>query len=122
IEYIVAFDMEYQLEQRDIFYLYVLLKMVTSIRFQFASSLLVQEIPSFSTYENTVIIAGENLDDIDSYSHESGPPLEIILEDREAVDAEEEQKDEEEKTPEQTTDGREVVFLYNSHNRESFLP
>src|SRR5699024_836522 len=52
----------------------------------------------------------------------SRPPLENILEDREAVDAEEEQKDEEEKTPEQTTDGREVVFLYNSHNRESFLP
>src|SRR5699024_12295492 len=92
------------------------------IRFQDASSLLGQEIPGFSTYENTVIIAGEKLDDIDSYSHESGPPLEIILEDREAVDAEEEQKDEEEKTPEQTTEGREVVFLYNSHNRESFLP
>ncbi|HLR23943.1 MAG TPA: stage II sporulation protein P [Pseudogracilibacillus sp.] len=117
-----AFDLVYPLEQPDKFYLDGLLKMVTSIRFQDASSLLGQEIPGFSTYENTVIIAGEKLDDIDSYSHESGPPLEIILEDREAVDAEEEQKDEEEKTPEQTTDGREVVFLYNSHNRESFLP
>src|SRR5699024_12367421 len=94
-----------------------LVKMVTSIRFQDASSLLGQEIPGFSTYENTVIIAGEKLDDIDSYSHESGPPLEIILEDREAVEAEEKKKDKEEKTPEQTTDGREGVSLYKRHKR-----
>src|SRR5699024_2597595 len=43
--------------------------------------------------------------------------------DREAVDETVEKKEDEDSTePEHSTDGRKVVFLYNSHNRESFLP
>lgn len=117
-----AFDLVYPLDESRDSYLDTLLKTVTSIRFQDTSSLLGQEIPGFSTYENKVIIAGEKMNDIDSYAHESGPPLEIILEDREAVEEEKDEKEEKEETPEQTTDGRDVVFLYNTHNRESFLP
>lgn len=117
-----AFDLVYPLDESRDSYLDTLLKTVTSIRFQDTSSLLGQEIPGFSTYENKVIIAGEKMNDIDSYAHESGPPLEIILEDREAVEEENDEKEEKEETPEQTTDGRDVVFLYNTHNRESFLP
>jgi len=100
----------------------VLLNVMTSIKMNDLKSFIGHEIPGFSTYENRVIIAGEGLNDINWLSHESGPPLESILQDRKAIG---DSNDElEEKTPEKglTTDGRKVVFLYNSHNRESFLP
>jgi len=94
---------------------------VTSIKLNDLKSVLGQEIPGFSTYENKIIVAGEGLSDLSRLSHESGPPLEDILEDKKAID----DSVEEDKPPKEqpyTTEGREVVFLYNSHNRESFLP
>src|SRR5699024_9742091 len=65
-----------------------------------------------------VIVRGEDMDDEHLLSHESGPPLEDILEDRRAID------DEEDKTKEKREQNIEeaTVFLYNRHNRESFLP
>src|SRR5690625_4750313 len=99
----------------------IMLNALTSIKFNDLKSILGQEIPGFSTYENKVIVAGEGLNELSGLSHESGPPLEDILEDRKAID----DSDEEEKKVREhpfTTEGRKVVFLYNSHNRESFLP
>lgn len=112
------------MEQPSFFMAEAWLQMVTSVRMKDAKSLLSQEIPGFSTYENRIVVAGEGMDDIDPLAHESGPPLETIFREREAID---DTKDTEEqpagdKAPEQTTDGKKVVFLYNSHNRESFLP
>ena len=93
-------------------------EVITSIRLDDLKSLLGYEIPGFSTYEHKVIIAGEGMDDMNLLSHESGPPLEDILQDRKAVDDEQDEAPEkEEKSTEEP-----VVFLYNSHSRESFLP
>src|SRR5699024_8671606 len=64
-----------------------------------------------------VVIAGEGMNDTDILSHESGPPLEDVLQDRKAVDDEQEEVP----APKNSTDEA-VVFLHNSHNRESFLP
>ena len=97
-----------------------LLNVMTSIKMGDLKSFLGHEIPGFSTYENKVIIAGEGLNDLYALSHESGPPLEDILEDRKAIDDSIEEKKPSDQT--QTTEGKKVVFLYNSHNRESFLP
>lgn len=111
-------------EQPDSSIMGAWLQMVTSVQMKDAKSLLSQEIPGFSTYENRIIVAGEGMNEIDPLAHESGPPLEIIFREREAVDDTKEAKEEptDEQKPEQTTDGKEVVFLYHSHNRESFLP
>ncbi|MBO1003466.1 stage II sporulation protein P [Pseudogracilibacillus auburnensis] len=100
----------------------MLFNLVTSIKMKDLKSFLGHELPGFSTYENRVIIAGEDLNEFSGMSHESGPPLEDILQERKAVD--ESEKEMEKKVPdnELTTEGRKVVFLYNSHNRESFLP
>ena len=76
-----------------------------------------KELPGFATYEQTVIIANEQFDTMTGMFHESGPPIEDILEDREAIDHEEEK--EKEKFSDIETKS---VFLYSSHNRESFLP
>jgi len=93
-------------------------EVITSIKMNDLKSLLGYEIPGFSTYEHKVVIAGEGMNDTDILSHESGPPLEDVLQDRKAVDDEEQ---EEVPAPKNSTDEA-VVFLHNSHNRESFLP
>jgi len=100
----------------------MMLQLVTSVQMNEAKSLLGNEIPGFSTYENKIVVASEGLDDIDPFSHESGPPLETILKDREAIDDTEDKKEVDTEKPEHSTEGKRVVFLYNSHNRESFLP
>lgn len=100
-----------------------LLQVATSIRFQDLKSVLGIELPGFSTYENKVIIASETMNNLEYYTHESGPPLEIIMKDREAVDHTDPQESKEPaKEPSNTTGDKQVVFLYNSHNRESFMP
>ncbi|WP_164216215.1 stage II sporulation protein P [Virgibacillus sp. YIM 98842] len=101
-----------------------LLQIATSIKPNDPRSLLGNEIPGFSVYDR-ILIAGEGT----NYANmpvESSPPLEEVLREREAVFDEEEKETEvkeqpkEETTP--TTEGRNVVFIYNTHNRESFLP
>lgn len=98
-----------------------LFKLMTSIRISDMTSLLGREIPGFSTYEHKIIIAGQGMED-NHISHESSPPLDDILKQREAVN--DDKADEVKETAEDqlTTGDREVVFLYNTHNRESFLP
>lgn len=95
--------------------------LVTSVRLNDLKSLLGLAIPGYSTYENRIIIAGEGLNELSMLAHESGPPIEDILQDRKAIDDSELEEKETEEPP-ITTEGRKVVFLYNSHNRESFLP
>jgi stage II sporulation protein P len=104
----------------------VLLQIATNITPNDPRSLLGNEIPGFSVYDR-ILIAGEGT----NYANmpvESSPPLEEVLREREAVfdeekneeEKEEPQEPEEEITP--STGDRNVVFIYNSHNRESFLP
>lgn len=94
---------------------------VTSINVHDTKSFLSNEIPGFSTYENNIIVAGIGMDEDGSFSDESGPPVEDILQDRVAVDIEEAGNQEKTERPMNTGD-KQVLFLYNSHNRESFLP
>lgn len=89
-------------------------------------SLLGNEIPGFSIYDRQILIAGEGTN-YTNLPFESSPPLEEVLREREAlIDEPKEEKDKEaeeeskEETP--TTDGRKVVYIYNTHDRESFLP
>jgi len=100
--------------------------LLTSIKMTDMKSFLSNEIPGFSTYENKIIIAGEGISEIDSYVDESGPPLENVLQERKAIAESEKEKESEKKEqsekPVLSTDGREVVFIYSTHNRESFLP
>lgn len=99
-----------------------LFQIATSIKPNDPRSLLGNEVPGFSIFDSQILIAGEGT----NYTNlpvESSPPLEEVLKDREAVIAEEStdnEKEEEESTP--STGERDVVFLYNTHNRESFLP
>lgn len=104
----------------------ILFQLATHIKPNDTRSLLGHEIPGFPRYGNQILIAGGEANHMD-LSIESSPPLEEVLKDREAVvdEAQDHEKDKpkEKKDPEQpTTDDRQVVFIYNTHNRESFLP
>lgn len=94
-------------------------QLMMSINLDDVKSLLAHELPGFALFENHIVIAGESLDDVQLLSSESGPPLEDVLEDRKAIDDTEE---EEQKKQEIDRISDDVVLLYNSHNRESFLP
>ncbi|SER18315.1 stage II sporulation protein P [Gracilibacillus ureilyticus] len=102
----------------------VLFEVGANIRLHDVRSLLSREIPGFSTYDNQILIAGEGTD-YTNLTVESNPPLDVVLEEREATMPEEEPAPDappEEPKSEQTTGEKEVVFIYNTHNRESFLP
>ncbi len=100
-----------------------LFQMTTSMKPNDPRSLLGREIPGFSIYDNQLIVAGEGTN-YTNLTYESSPPLEDVLKDREAEitieEDEEDHTDNREDTP--TTGERNVVFIYSTHNRESFLP
>jgi stage II sporulation protein P len=116
-----AYDVTFDVSKMDTSLSEIVLQLSTSIRLHDVKSLISREIPGFSTYENKIIIASEGMNNMELYSHESGPPLETIFEEREAIDDAAEKREQKD-SPELTTGDRQVVFLYNTHNRESFLP
>lgn len=100
----------------------ILLQMSTNIKLNDPRSLIGQELPGFSSFGNQIIIAGEGTN-YTNLSIESSPPLEEILEEREAVFEEiEEEIDQDSGNNQLSTGDKNVVFIYNTHNRESFLP
>lgn len=100
-----------------------LFQVATSIKPDDPRSLLGNELPGFSIFDSKIFIAGEGTD-YTNLPVESSPPLEEVLKDREAVVEEDIDPIESEDKPDDslTTGKKNVVFIYNTHNYESFLP
>jgi len=89
-------------------------------------SLLGRELPGFYQFDGKILVAGEGT----NYTNmpvESAPPIETMKEEREAalqnLEGLDKPTDENSSpAPGQTTGGRKVVYVYFSHNRESYLP
>ncbi len=88
-------------------------------------SLLGGELPGFNLFDGELLVAGSGT----NYTHipmESAPPMDVLLAEREAAIQTVENVDKPAKDkpvpPVNSTDGKKVVFIYHSHNRESFLP
>src|SRR5699024_11707453 len=79
-----------------------------------------QESTGFALFGNRIIVAGKG-PDYTNLPIESSPPLEDVLREREAV-IEETDEDDQTKQSIPDTAEKKVVFIYNTHNRESFLP
>ena len=97
----------------------VLFELGTNVRIHDVRSLLGRELPGFNFYDREILIAGEGTD-FTNLTAESTPPLDIVLEEREATIPEELEEDtKKEPVPSET---KKSVYIYNTHNRESFLP
>lgn len=102
-------------------------QMATSLKPNDPRSLLGRELPGFASFDSNIVIAGEGTD-YTNLPIESSAPLDVVLEDREATMPDESggeqdsEKKEEDKKEQRTTGEKNVVYIYNSHNTESFLP
>ncbi|MED4530781.1 stage II sporulation protein P [Metabacillus fastidiosus] len=102
----------------------ILFKVTTSINPDDPRSLLGRELPGFSLYDSEIIIAGEGTN-YTNMPFESAPPMEVLEKEREAAIEDlriEDGNNEPKPPPAQTTGDRKVVYIYNSHNTESYLP
>ncbi|CAH2715460.1 hypothetical protein BACCIP111895_02644 [Neobacillus rhizosphaerae] len=104
----------------------LVIKLASNINLNDPRSLLGRELPGFFQFDGKIVVAGEGT----NYTNmpiESSPPIEIMKAEREAAlqNLEGLEKGADEKppvAPGQTTGDRKVIYLYFSHNRESYLP
>ncbi|PLS15173.1 stage II sporulation protein P [Bacillus sp. M6-12] len=104
-----------------------MLKLSANISLDDPRSLLGRELPGFSIFDSEILVAGEGTN-YTNMPYESAPPVDVLKAEREAALQNLEQLEEPQKTeqpvpaPANSTNGRKVVHIYHSHNRESFLP
>lgn len=101
-----------------------LLKLSAQISLDDPRSLLGKELPGFSIFDSQILVAGEGTD-YTNMPYESSPPNdEIPIGDTATQNIDDIQVDEgKSEVPNKvTTNGKKVVFIYHTHNRESFLP
>ncbi|SEO32553.1 stage II sporulation protein P [Amphibacillus marinus] len=96
-----------------------LLQLTTQLNLSDVRTLFGNTIPGFQPYRYRIIV-GQADTNYDNLPVESSPPLEIIMEDRLVTDSSGADKTEQDDKPEQINDPS--IFIYNTHNRESFLP
>ncbi|WP_462412274.1 stage II sporulation protein P [Neobacillus sp. Marseille-QA0830] len=104
----------------------VIFSLTSNINLDDPRSLLGRELPGFYQFDGQILVAGEGTN-YTNMPMESSPPTEIMKSEREAAlqnleGIENSDNAAPGETPGQTTGGRKVVYLYFSHNRESYLP
>lgn len=103
----------------------LLFKLSTNINLNDPRSLLGRELPGFSQFDSKIIVAGKGV----NYTNmpvESAPPTEVMKAESEAalqnLDDVKSGDSESNPPPTLSTGDRKVVYVYFSHNRESYLP
>jgi stage II sporulation protein P len=106
----------------------VTVEMFTDIQSERLTTLLLDEIPGFKTFDTKIIVAGEGT----NYSNlpiESSPPMDVLLKERELskenlqeLEKTEQSTEHKHEEPSKSTEGKKVAFIYHTHSRESFLP
>ncbi len=101
-------------------------KLSSNINLNDPRSLLGRELPGFYQFDGKIVVAGEGT----NYTNmpiESSPPIEIMKAEREASlqnleGLDQPSNENSPPSPGQTTGDRKVVYVYFTHNRESYLP
>lgn len=101
-------------------------KLSSNINLNDPRSLLGRELPGFYQFDGQIIIAGEGTN-YTNMPMESSPPIEIMKAERDAAlqnleGIEPPTGGNPPAAPDQTTGGKKVVYVYFTHNRESYLP
>ncbi|KGA97932.1 stage II sporulation protein P [Alkalihalobacillus alcalophilus ATCC 27647 = CGMCC 1.3604] len=103
-------------------------ELITNINFDDPRTFLGRELPGFSFYDGTIVVAGEGSDFTNMPTSESAPPMDVILAEREAAsenlaNMNEETSDERnDMSAESRSTQNKIVHIIHSHSRESFLP
>ncbi|GAA4073898.1 spore autolysin SpoIIP [Amphibacillus indicireducens] len=95
----------------------LILQLTTQLNRTDIRTLFGNELPGFYPYQNRIII-GQSNTNYTNLPVESSPPLELILEERNVIDSPVDDQVEQKIDQKIET----TVFIYNTHNRESFLP
>jgi stage II sporulation protein P len=105
----------------------VMFKLASNINLNDPRTLLGRELPGFYQFDGKIVVAGEGT----NYTNmpiESAPPLEIMKAEKEAslqnlAGIDQQTGTNQPTAPsKKTTGGRQVVYVYFTHNRESYLP
>lgn len=104
----------------------LLFQLSTNINLDDPRSLLGRELPSFTIFDTEILVAGEGT----NYTNmpiESAPPQDVFEGKNEAPlqnvdELDQGETGEDTNPPPQSTDGKNVVYVYFTHNTESFLP
>ncbi|WP_071460187.1 stage II sporulation protein P [Bacillus massilinigeriensis] len=104
----------------------VLFRLSTNISLEDPRSLLGRELPGFSIFDGRILVAGEGTN-YTNMPMESAPPPEVLKAEKEAAlqntdDIEKGNDSGDAPAPSATTGDKKVVYLYFTHNRESYLP
>lgn len=104
----------------------ILFKMSANINLDDPRSLLGRELPGFSLFDGKIVVAGEGTN-YTNMPMESAPPVEVLKAEQEASLQNTEGIDGTGNSggsspPPLTTGNRKVMYLYFTHNRESYLP
>jgi stage II sporulation protein P len=129
--YLLGYENRYFLQavpdgQKAPQYSSVLLQKATSLNPNDPRSLLGGELPGFHVFDGELLVAGDGTN-YTNMPMESAPPMDVLLAEREAavqnLQSLDKPDDKEKLVPPViSTDGREVVFIYHTHTRESYLP
>jgi stage II sporulation protein P len=99
-------------------------ELATSITPGDIRSLLGRELPGFAVFDTDIIVAGEGTN-FTNLPMESAPPMEVLMQEREIVEENlnvGQETEDRTKPPAKTTNGKKVMYIYQSHSYESFLP
>lgn len=101
-------------------------KLSTNISLDDPRSFLGRELPGFDLFDGKILVAGEGTN-YTNMPMESPPPIEVLKAEQEAAlqnteDIENPSDNDNKPAPPNTTGDRKVVYVYFSHNRESYLP
>lgn len=104
----------------------LIFKLSTNVNLDDPRSLLGRELPFFSIYDSKILVAGEGTD-YTNMPVESSPPLEVLMAEQEAAlqnteGLEPSGDKKQSNAPPVSTGDKKPVYVYFSHNTESYLP
>lgn len=102
----------------------LIFRLATSLNPDDPRSLLGRELPGFALFDGRIIVAGEGTD-YTNLPVESAPPLEVIMQEREATKEslqKLEQLEKDREAVQKLASSKKVVHIIHTHNYESFLP
>ncbi|AXF54670.1 stage II sporulation protein P [Salicibibacter kimchii] len=97
------------------------LELATNMNLEDPRTFLGRELPGFSGFDDTLVVAGQGTD-FTNTSIESAPPTEEVLREQTGADNPSEEGEQEERSSTEMADEEPIIHISHAHNREAFHP